>query len=62
MFLNGASVGFDTVNNKAVFIDQTLLPTEYKEISTNDYDEIYDAIKFHNKYLMLLMMSGFRHR
>ncbi len=46
MFLNGASVGFDTVNNKAVFIDQTLLPTEYKEISTNDYDEIYDAIKF----------------
>ena len=46
MFLNGASVGFDTVNNKAVFIDQTLLPTEYKEISTDDYDEIYDAIKF----------------
>ena len=45
MFLNGASVGFDTVNNKAVFIDQTLLPTEYKEISTDDYDEIYDAIK-----------------
>ena len=46
MFLNGASVGFDTVNNKAVFIDQTLLPTEYKEIFTDDYDEIYDAIKF----------------
>ena len=45
MFLNGASVGFDTVNNKAVFIDQTLLPTEYKEISTDDYYEIYDAIK-----------------
>lgn len=45
MFLNGASVGFDTVNNKAVFIDQTLLPTEYKEISTDDYKEIYDAIK-----------------
>ena len=45
MFLNGASVGFDTVNNKAVFIDQTLLPTEYKEISTDDYGEIYDAIK-----------------
>ena len=45
MFPNGASVGFDTVNNKAVFIDQTLLPTEYKEISTDDYDEIYDAIK-----------------
>ena len=45
MFLNGASVGFDTVNNKAVFIDQTLLPTEYKEISTDDYEEIYDAIK-----------------
>ena len=46
MFLNGATVGFDTANNKAVFIDQTLLPTEYKEISTDDYDEIYDAIKF----------------
>lgn len=46
MFLNGASVGFDTVNNKAVFIDQTLLPTEYKEISTDNYEEIYDAIKF----------------
>ena len=45
MFLNGTSVGFDTVHNKAVFIDQTLLPTEYKEISTDDYDEIYDAIK-----------------
>ena len=45
MFLNGAAVGFDTVNNKAVFIDQTLLQTEYKEISTDDYDEIYDAIK-----------------
>lgn len=45
MFLNGATVGFDTANNKAVFIDQTLLPTEYKEISTDDYDEIYDAIK-----------------
>lgn len=45
MFLNGATVGFDTVNNKAVFIDQTLLPTEYKEISTDDYKEIYDAIK-----------------
>ncbi len=45
MFLNGASVGFDTVNNKAVFIDQTLLPTEYKEISTDNYGEIYDAIK-----------------
>ena len=46
MFLNGASVGFDTVNNKAVFIDQTLLPTEYKEVFTDDYNEIYDAIKF----------------
>ena len=46
MFLNGASVGFDTVNNKVVFIDQTLLPTEYKEISTDDFQEIYDAIKF----------------
>ena len=46
MLLKGATVGFDTVNNKAVFIDQTLLPTEYKEISTDDYNEIFDAIKF----------------
>lgn len=46
MFLNGASIGFDTVNNKAVFIDQTLLPNEYKEIITDDYNEIFDAIKF----------------
>ncbi|MGN0569768.1 MAG: S-methyl-5-thioribose-1-phosphate isomerase [Candidatus Fimenecus sp.] len=44
-FLNGATVGFDTVNNKAVFIDQTLLPNEYKEISTDDFSEIFDAIK-----------------
>lgn len=44
-FLNGASVGFDTVNNKAVFIDQTLLPNEYKEVFTDDYNEIFDAIK-----------------
>ena len=46
MFLNGATVGFDNVNNKAVFIDQTLLPTEYKEVFTDDYNEIFDAIKF----------------
>ncbi len=45
MFLNGATVGFDTVNNKAVFIDQTLLPTEYKEIFTDDFSEMFDAIK-----------------
>ncbi len=45
MFLNGASVGFDIVNNKAVFIDQTLLPNEYKEVSTDDYNEMFDAIK-----------------
>lgn len=45
MFLNGATVGFDTVNNKAVFIDQTLLPNEYKEVFTDDYQEIFDAIK-----------------
>lgn len=44
-FLNGATVGFDTVNNKAVFIDQTLLPNEYKEIFTDNYQEIFDAIK-----------------
>ncbi len=45
MFLNGATVGFDTVNNKAVFIDQTLLPNEYKEVNTDDYNEMFDAIK-----------------
>lgn len=45
MFLNGATVGFDTVNNKAVFIDQTLLPNEYKEVSTDDYNDIFDAVK-----------------
>ena len=45
MFLNDAAVGFDTVNNKAVFIDQTLLPNEYKEVCTDDYNEIFDAIK-----------------
>lgn len=44
-FLNGATVGFDTANNKAVFIDQTLLPNEYKEVFTDDFSEIYDAIK-----------------
>ncbi len=44
-FLNGASVGFDTASNKAVFVDQTLLPNEYKEISTDDFEEIFDAIK-----------------
>ena len=45
MFLDGMTVGFDTASNKAVFIDQTLLPTEYKEVSTDDFDEMYDAIK-----------------
>lgn len=45
MLINGSSVGFDTVNNKAGFIDQTLLPNEYKEVSTDDYNEIFDAIK-----------------
>ena len=45
MFLNDAAVGFDAVNNKAVFIDQTLLPNEYKEVCTDDYNEIFDAIK-----------------
>ena len=44
-FLCGTTVGFDTVNNKAVFIDQTLLPNEYKEVFTDDYQEIFDAIK-----------------
>ncbi len=45
MLFNGATVGFDITGNKAVFIDQTLLPNEYKEISTDDYNEIFDAIK-----------------
>lgn len=44
-FLNGATVGFDTVNNKAVFVDQTLLPSEYREIFTDDYGEMFDAVK-----------------
>ncbi len=44
-FLHGATVGFDTVNNKAVFVDQTLLPNEYKEVFTDGYNEIFDAIK-----------------
>ncbi len=44
-FLNGATVGFDVANNKAVFVDQTLLPNEYKETFTDDYGEIFDAIK-----------------
>lgn len=45
MLLNGETVGFDTVSNKVVFVDQTLLPNEYKEIVTDDFDEIYSAIK-----------------
>lgn len=45
MFLNDAAVGFDTVNNKAVFIDQTLLPNEYKEVCTDDFNEMFNAIK-----------------
>lgn len=44
-YLNGATVGFDTVNNKAVFIDQTLLPNEYKEVETSNFSEMYDAIR-----------------
>ncbi len=44
-FLNGATVGFDTTQNKAVFVDQTLLPNEYKEVFTDDYNDIFDAIK-----------------
>lgn len=44
-FLNGATVGYDTENNKAVFIDQTLLPLHYCEKSTDDFDEMYDAVK-----------------
>lgn len=44
-FLNGATVGFDTENNKAVFVDQTILPNEYKELFTDDFREMYQAIK-----------------
>lgn len=44
-FLNGATVGYDVKNNKAVFIDQTLLPNEYKEVFTDEYDEMFDAVK-----------------
>lgn len=44
-FLNGATVGYDVKNNKAVFIDQTLLPNEYKEVFTDEYDEMYNAVK-----------------
>ena len=43
--LNGATVGYDIVNNKALFIDQTLLPNTYCEKSTDDFNEMYDAIK-----------------
>ena len=45
MFLNGATVGYDIQNNKAVFVDQTLLPNEYKEVFVDDYNSIFDAIK-----------------
>lgn len=44
-FLNGATVGYDTENNRAVFVDQTLLPTEYREKFTCDFGEMYDAVK-----------------
>lgn len=44
-FLNGATVGYDTVNNKAVFVDQILLPSEYREVFTDDYTEMFEAVK-----------------
>lgn len=44
-FLDGATVGFDTERNLAVFIDQTLLPLEYKEVFTDNYQEMYEAVK-----------------
>ena len=44
-FLKGATVGYDTVNNKAVFVDQTLLPLKYREASTDDYTEMFEAVK-----------------
>lgn len=43
--LDGATVGFDRENNKAVFVDQTLLPNEYKETATDDFDEMFEAVK-----------------
>lgn len=45
MLLNGETVGFDRVNNKVTFVDQTLLPNEYRVVATDDFQEIYDAIK-----------------
>ena len=44
-FMHGATVGFDPANNKVAFIDQTLLPNEYIGVFTDDYQEIFDAIK-----------------
>lgn len=44
-FLDGATIGLDTENNKAVFVDQTLLPNEYKECFTDSFDEMYEAVK-----------------
>lgn len=44
-FLKGATVGYDIVNNKAVYVDQTLLPSAYVEKSTDSFEEMYDAIK-----------------
>lgn len=43
--LNGQTVGFDILNNKAVYVDQTLLPNEYRECATDDFDEMFDAVK-----------------
>lgn len=45
MLLNGETVGLDRVNNKVTFVDQTLLPNEYRVVATDDFQEIYDAIK-----------------
>lgn len=44
-FLNGATVGYDTEKNKAVFVDQTMLPSKYREISTDCYEEMFEAVQ-----------------
>ncbi len=44
-FLDMETIGYDTVNNKAVFVDQTQLPAKYIEVFTDDFDEMYEAVK-----------------
>ena len=44
-FLKGATVGFDTENNKAVYVDQTLLPDNYVEKSADEIEDMCGAVK-----------------